>query len=41
VLFVPDETISAGRVADILHEVSKAFDQGQIDGVRKVGRSWV
>jgi len=40
-LFFEDKTISAKNMADIIHEMSKAYPHEQVDGLQKAGREWL
>jgi predicted nuclease of predicted toxin-antitoxin system len=41
VLLVGDQELSARKVADIVHEVSRYYDTDDLSGVTTVGRSWL
>jgi hypothetical protein len=40
-LYFPDQSLSAKQLAAILHEISTYYDQEQLVGSQKVGRSWL
>lgn len=41
VLYLPDQTLSATMIADVLHEISTYYAQSELRGFMTVGRSWL
>lgn len=41
VLFFADQSLSANKVADILHNISTYYEQEQLVGFMTVGKSWL
>jgi hypothetical protein len=41
VLYFADQTLSANKVADVLHNISTYYHQDQIRGFMTVGQSWL
>lgn len=41
VLYVGDETLSTRQVADIVHAVTTAYPQEELDGLEYVGDEWL
>ena len=41
VLYIPDQTLSAGTIADVLQEISTYYRQNELQGFMTVGRSWL
>lgn len=40
-LYFADQTLSANKVADVLHNISTYYNQDQIRGFMTVGQSWL
>ncbi|MFB6168165.1 MAG: DUF5615 family PIN-like protein [Haloferacaceae archaeon] len=40
-IFFEDDTMSAKEVAEIVHEMSKAYPHDQVIGLQKAGREWL
>jgi len=40
-VYFEDDTMSAREVADIVHEMSKAYPHDRVDGLQKAGREWL
>ena len=41
VLSVPDQSLSAKTIAEVLHEISTYYDPGGLEGFMTIGRSWL
>ncbi len=41
VLYIPDLSIPAVDVADVVHEMSKYYPQSQVHGVERVTTEWI
>jgi predicted nuclease of predicted toxin-antitoxin system len=41
VLFFADQSLSAKKAADVLHNISTYYEQEQLDGFITVGKSWL
>lgn len=40
-LFLPDQTLSAKRIADALHDISTYYQHSDLQGFMTVGKSWL
>jgi hypothetical protein len=38
---LPDQTLSAETIADVLHEISTYYQQSDLQGFMTIGKSWV
>ena len=41
VLYFADQTLSAKTIADVLHEISRYYEQDELQGFLTVGQSWL
>ncbi|PSP54201.1 hypothetical protein BRC74_01585 [Halobacteriales archaeon QH_7_68_42] len=41
VFYLPDQTLSAETIADVLHEISIYYQQSDLQGFMTIGKSWV
>jgi len=41
VLSVPDQSLSAKTIAEVLQEISTSYDPGELEGFMTIGRSWL
>jgi hypothetical protein len=41
VLYFPDQTLSAKKIADALDEISVYYDQSELHGFVTIGQSWL
>jgi predicted nuclease of predicted toxin-antitoxin system len=41
VLYLPDQTLSAEKIATVLHEISTYYRRSELRGFTTLGRSWL